>query len=308
VSDNASSREGALPTLDVVIVNWNGRHLLGECIGSLLANGYDDLRIVLVDNGSKDDSVAWCRDAFPSVDVVASPENLRWAGGNNLGIDWLNRHGMSDYVLFLNNDTQVPEGSLANLMTAVAEEPQAWAATPRICYAERPGTIWYDGGRVGYFSGWVSHQGIRQMAGRRPLRKRFVGYGTGCALLVSRSALQLLESFDEDFFLYGEDTDFCLRLREAGGRVLHVPEALVLHKVSLTVGADSPAKSYLKTRSHIRLLLRHWPVRRWPLLLPSQLLFITAQAAWHLWHSRLPSALALFRGLFDEIQDRPVNP
>lgn len=306
MSDNDSNLSPDQPALDVVVVNWNGRPLLAECIGSLLENGYENLRILLVDNGSTDDSVAWCRDTFPSVEILSLAGNLRWAGGNNRGIDWLNSHDPGEFVLFLNNDTIVPEGSLPTLVSAMQKDPAAWAASPRICYADRPDTIWYDGGRVGRFSGWVFHQGIRQMAGRRPLRSRYVEYATGCALMVNRNALRHVPQFDEAFYLYGEDTDYCLQLRAAGGRVLHVPGALVLHKVSLSIGADSPAKAYLKARSHIRLLHRHWPLRLWPLLLPAQFVFYGAQAAWHLWHGRVNSAMAVFSGVFDEVRRRPV--
>ena len=302
MSGDASER---LPTLAVIVVNWNGRDLLPDCIGSLLANGYDPLRIVLVDNASTDDSLAFCRDAFPSVEIVASPVNTYWAGGNNLGLRHLAEHPGADYILLLNNDTVVPEGSLRALVETVQREPRAWAGSPRICYAAEPSRIWYDGGVVGRRSGWVRHAGIRQTAGRRGLDPRFVDSATGCALLLSREAVEFLGELDEDYVLYGEDTDYCLRLREAGGCILHVPRALVLHKVSASTGDASPSKLYQRSRSHMRLLRRHWHGRqRWPLV-PGQLAYFLGHAAWHLWHGRIVAAKRLVDGALDELAGRP---
>ncbi|MBU0742238.1 glycosyltransferase family 2 protein [bacterium] len=302
----AGSDSPTAPSLAVIVVNWNGRDLLGDCIGSLLSNGYEPLHVVLVDNGSTDDSLAFCRSAFPSVDIVASAENLYWAGGNNLGLHNLGDTHVPDYILLLNNDTIVPEGSLRCLVDAMEEEPLAWAASPRICYAAEPSRIWYDGGRIGRHSGWVRHEGIRRLAGRRGFENRFVDFATGCAMMLTRGAVEVLGDLDEGYTLYAEDTDYCLRLREAGGRVLLVPRSIVLHKVSASVGDISSRKLYLRSRSHLRLLRLHW--HRWRLLplVPSQLAFFLGHAIWHLWHGRWRVARALLDGAIDELAGRPA--
>jgi GT2 family glycosyltransferase len=296
------AQQGSWPPLAVVVVNWNGRHVLGDCLGSLQESRYDPLHILVVDNASSDGSTEWLRAAYPAVEVLEAPVNLRWAGGNNLGLRRLQATGHEDaYVLLLNNDTIVPEGSLQRLVQALMEEPRAWAATPRICYAHDPARIWYDGGLVGRRSGWVRHAGIRRFAGRRPVTPRFVDYGTGCALLLSPRALQQVGEFDEGFHFYAEDTDYSLRLRAAGGHILHVPRALVLHKVSSALGGGSPRKAYLKSRSHVRLLRRHWPRRRLPGLLPSQAVYYVGLAAWHLWRGRPETARQALQGVIDEL-------
>ena len=306
-SDDPAGREGGWPPLAVVVVNWNGRHLLDDCLGSLLDSTYEPLRILMVDNASRDGSAAWVRETFPSVEVIEAGSNLRWAGGNNLALDRLRRDAPPDqHVLLLNNDTLVPGGSLRRLMAAVRDEPRAWAATPRICYAHDPARVWYDGGRVGRRSGWVRHHGIRQLAGRRPVRQGFVDYGTGCALLLTPRALAAVPGLDEAYHFYAEDTDYCLRLRAAGGRILHVPRALVLHKVSQALGSGSPRKSYLKSRSHVRLLRRHWPRRQWPGLAVSQAAYYVGLAVWHLWTGRPDTARAALQGVIDELRGVPL--
>ena len=300
----AGSDSPATPSLAVIVVNWNGRDLLGDCIGSLLSNGYEPLRVVLVDNGSTDDSLAFCRSAFPSVEIVAVTENRYWAAGNNLGLRHLDETQVPDYILLLNNDTIVPGGSLRCLIDAMEDEPRAWAASPRICYSAEPSRIWYDGGRIGRLSGWVGHEGIRQLAGRRGFENRFVDFATGCAMMLTRGAIEVLGDLDEGYTLYAEDTDYCLRLRKAGGKVMHVPRSIVLHKVSASVGDVSPRKLYLRSRSHLRLLRLHWHRWRRLPLVPSQLVFFLGHAAWHLWHGRLRAARALLDGAVDELAGR----
>ena len=298
---------GGLPSLCVVVVNWNGREVLEDCLRSLTESGYPDLRVIMVDNGSTDSSVAFTRQHFPTVEILESPQNLRWAGGNNLALTRLRDEGWSaDQVLLLNNDTVVPAGSLERLAAALAGEPRAWAATPRILYAADPARVWYDGGRVGAWSGWIGHQGIRRRADGLPTGERCVEYGTGCALLLTRYCLETCGLLDTDYYFYGEDVDYCLRLRDRGGLILHVPRSLVLHKVSATLGVASPPKIYLRSRSHVRLLRRHWPASRWLVLPVAQAGYFSGHALWHLWHGRPATALALFEGVLDEWRQRPV--
>ena len=136
-------------------------------------------------------------------------------------------------------------------------------------------------------------------------KPRFVEWGTGCALLLGETALRELGELDEGFWFYGEDSDYSLRAGEAGGRVLHVPSALVLHRVSDALGGASPHKAYLKSRSHVRLLGRHWSKRDWPVLIPAQVLYYAALSAWHLFGGRWETALAALRGVLDELRGAP---
>lgn len=296
-----------LPPLAVVVVNWNGRADLPDCLRTLRDTGYPGLRIIMVDNGSEDDSVAWTAQHYPEVEILPTGENLRWAGGNNAALRQLHAEGYPGYTLLLNNDTLVPEGSLRRLVRALEHDPTAWVATPRICFASDPSRVWYDGGRIGRMTGWIKHQGIRRLAGKLPLQKRYVDYGTGCALMLRPGLLDKLGLLDEGYHFYGEDADYSLRVIAAGGRILHVPKSLVLHKVSASVGRQSPRRAWLRSRSHVRLLKSHWPRHWWPMLLLSQTVFLAGHAAWNLWIGRPDTALAIWKGALDELRDRPFE-
>lgn len=285
-----------LPPLAVVVVNWNGRAVLPDCLRSLADTGYPELRVLVVDNDSCDDSLAWARANHPWCEYLQTGDNLRWAGGNNAGLRHLADTGWQGYVLLLNNDTIVPEGSLRYLATAMAHAGEAWAATPRVCFADDPARAWYDGGLAGRWSGWVRHAGIRRLTGRLRTEERYVDWGTGCALLLSRRALDVVGELDEDFYFYSEDADYCLRIRKAGGRILHVPRSLVLHKVSASVGGTTPWKLRMRHASHIRLLAKHWRRRQWPVLVPCQIAYLAGHMAFQLWHGRPAAALAVWEG------------
>ncbi len=297
-------KEGQRPQkMAVVVVNWNGLNDLPDCLRSLNDAQFLDLRVIMVDNGSVDDSVAWTREHHPEVEIIETGENLRWAGGNNVALRLLRDEEYSGHILLLNNDTIVPEGSLRRMADAFEDTPDAWAVTPRICYANNPALIWYDGGIVGKYTGWVRHAGLRKMAGKLDYNRRFIDYGTGCAMMIRSEVLRTVGLLDDGYYFYGEDADYSLRLIEAGGRILHVPRAVVLHKVSATLGAGSPRKSYLRSRSHLRLLGKHWRRSSWPLLFITQIGFLGGHSCWHLWHGRMSSALATWQGALDELRD-----
>ncbi len=288
--------------LAVVVVNWNGLEDLPDCLRSLKDAQFLDLRVIMVDNGSVDKSVAWTRKNHPEVEIIETGENLRWAGGNNVALQMLFEEHYSGHILLLNNDTIVPEGSLRRLADALEDTPDAWAVTPRICYAGNPALIWYDGGLIGRYSGWVRHAGLRKMAGKLDYNRRFIDYATGCAMMIRSEVLRTVGFLDDGYYFYGEDADYSLRLTKAGGRILHVPRAVVLHKVSATLGSDSPRKAWLRSRSHVRLLGKHWRRSTWPLLAITQLGYFGGHSCWHLWHGRLGSALAIWQGALDELR------
>ncbi len=288
--------------LAVVVVNWNGLEDLPDCFRSLGDDRFLDLRIIMVDNGSQDESVVWTRAHHPEIEIIETGENLRWAGGNNVALKMLRDENYQGHILLLNNDTIVPEGSLRRMTDALEDSPEAWAVTPRIYYANNPALIWYDGGLVGQHSGWIRHAGLRKMAGKLDYNRRFIDYGTGCAMMIRHEVLLTVGLLDEGYYFYGEDADFSLRLTKAGGRILHVPRAVVLHKVSASMGGSTPRKAWLRSRSHVRLLGKHWPRSTWPVLFITQLGFLGGHSAWHLWHGRLETALAIWLGALDELR------
>ncbi len=244
------------PIVSVVIVNWNGKHLLGECLDSLMAQNAIGVEIILVDNGSRDGSVEFVRDRYASVRVVSLPENLGFAGGNNAGITVAG----GKYIALLNNDTKADPGWLANLMKEAEASPHStgmWAS--KILSYDRPkvidnvGLLLYPDGLGRGKARLEIDEGQHDSPGE-------AFFPSGCAGLYRKAMLDEIGLFDEEFFAYADDVDIGLRARLAGWECRYVPTAKVYHKYSSSTEAYSPFKAFLVERNRIWILLKYYPV------------------------------------------------
>jgi len=209
-----------MPLISVIVVNWNGRHLLETCLPSLMMQTYDDYQVVVVDNGSTDDSLAWLRTHYPRVQIIANRENLGFAQANNQAI----RATQSPYVATLNNDaTPDPEwlGALVDAMESSAAVGEACGVS-----VDRAGIAW------------------NRYMGEPERDDEVVSYEvfgpSACAALYRRAMLDAIGLFDETYFMYYEDVDLAWRAQQAGWRCLYVPKARVVHCHSATAGEGSP--------------------------------------------------------------------
>lgn len=259
------------PLVFIVVVTWNGKRDTLECLASLQAVTYPNYRILLIDNASTDGTQEAVQKQFPSVEMIRTDRNLRFAGGNNVGI----RHALSQgaaYVLLLNNDTVVDPNFLTELVATAERDPSVGMVGARIYYHEDPQRIWFAGGEISWWSGWIAHTGIRQVDRGHFDSERAVDYITGCCMLVRREVIERIGLLDERFFMYGEDVDWCLRARRAGYRLVFQPKAKVWHKLSVSAGGHfSWFKNWNKLKSTFRLLRRYAKPYHWltiPLLLP----------------------------------------
>ncbi len=251
------------PPTFIIIVNWNGRADTLECLASLHNAALPNVRTVVVDNGSEDGSAAAIRDAYPTVTLLEAGKNLRFAGGNNLGI----RHALergAGQILLLNNDTTVAPDFLGHLSRTLAETPGAGVVAPKILYYSSPQEIWYAGGEVSFWTGTMRHVGIRATDGPRFGNVTDTAYASGCCFLASRSAFEKVGLLDETYFMYTEDADWCMRARTAGYRILFEPRARVWHKVSVSSGGHLSAyKLRHKFMSNMRFFARHASWYHW---------------------------------------------
>jgi len=259
------------PTLSIVIVNYNARAHLENCLESLAAAPPAiPHEIVVVDNASSDGSAAAVRARWPGVTIVEEPTNRGFAAGNNAGI----RAGTGTLVLLLNNDTLVPAGAIDRLVGRLAEHPEAAVAGPRLVDADGIVELTFGpmmspfaelrqkivmalhGLRIAPVSAWVE---------RATRRERVVDWVSGACLLVRRAAAEQAGLLDERFFLYTEDVDFCAAIRRQGHRVLFTPAAEIVHLRGRSRATAPAAMEDAYRRSHLAFYEKHHP--RWvPLL------------------------------------------
>jgi len=260
------------PLVHVLVINWNGLDHLEACFSTLLQSTYANVRFVLIDNGSTDDSVAFVRDHFGSdarVEIIEAGENLGWSGGNNMGI----RHAMdagADYVFLLNNDTATAADAIAKLVEAAELDDGVGALAPKMVLFDAPDIINSVGVECSIIgNGW--DRGLGRLDQPKWNRAGEVLGVCGGAMFIRRAALTRAGLLPEDFGIYLDDLDLSMRIWNAGFTIRSCPEACVRHKFSATMGEGARArqKYYLNTRNRFRLVLRNFPTRHAPMVVLS---------------------------------------
>lgn len=263
------------PLVYVIIINWNGREHLDACLGSLLASTLENVVFLLVDNASSDGSVDLVRKQFgadPRMEILALESNRGWSGGNNEGI----RRALerdADYIFLLNNDTSTEPGALESMVSAMEGDETLGALAPRMVLFEEPEILNSVGLNLSVI-GAAWDRGIGRLDSARWHEPVPVVGACGGALFLRASALAKTGLLPEDFEIYLDDLDLCLRIWAAGFRILTCPEAVIRHKFSATMGQGGRAryKYYLNTRNRFRIVLRHFPAARLARALPRLLL------------------------------------
>lgn len=252
----AHAQQRALFPLYIIILNWNLPDDTIACVESLQRGLPEAARVLIVDNGSSDDSLARFEARFgDTVDLLANGANLGFAGGMNAGARAALDAG-AGAVLLLNNDTVVHESMLAELIAAADALPQAGVLGPAIYYYDAPERLWQIGSRERALLPIPLDLGPDELrrAGGRPLR---LDYITGCAMLVRREVFERVGMLDTAYAMYFEDADFCRRVRRAGFELWGVPAARMWHRVSVSARKVKPASRYAMAWGRARFYRQH---------------------------------------------------
>lgn len=252
------------PALSVVIVNWNGRTLLARCLAALLPQLTTVDQVIVVDNGSHDDSVAWLRQHHPDVMCLALAENTGFSGGNNAALP-LCTH---EWLFLLNNDAFVEPGAVAALTACIGSDPRLGAIAATLVFDHAPDLVASNGITLRHDGVALDHDMTKPVAALPATPFAVAGVSGGAALL-RRAMIDDVGLFPADFFNYLEDVDLAWRMRLRGWQSLSCPTAVIRHVYSATSGQGSAFKHRLLGRNRWRTLIRclpdaqwrrHWPV------------------------------------------------
>jgi len=247
------------PRVAAIILNWNGREIIGKCLSSVTASTYRPLDVIVVDNGSTDGSVAFIYQEFPSVHVIECKENNGFARGNNIGIEYALGQN-SDFVFILNNDTVLAADCIENLVERALADSRIGAVSPRILFFEPSDRIWSAGGSYNLWRGVARHYGLRgQSDDPQWNQPREITFATGCAALLRAQALRQVGLFDESLFIYNEDSELSLRLCNAGWKIFYEPRAVLWHLEKYTMSRLSGNRRtiHLCVRNLLRIHAKH---------------------------------------------------
>jgi GT2 family glycosyltransferase len=239
--------------VDVIILNYNGRPLLGPCLDALRLQTFRDFQILLVDNGSTDESVAYLRNNYADIPLLELPSNLGFCGGNNRGLEVTT----SEYVALLNNDTEVTPGWLQSLVDALDRFPEVGFCASRMVRHGDPQTI-DTAGDLFYTHGVGAKRGMGEPAERYGEGRKVFGACAGAAIY-RREMLERIGLLDEDFVAMDEDLDLSFRAQLRGYQCLYVPEATVHHHVGASFAKVSGVGIGLARRNMVEVLLKNMP-------------------------------------------------
>lgn len=241
--------------VSVVILNWNGKDHLRKCLKSFETVSYKPLEIIVVDNASADLSVGMVRKEFPKVKIIQNEKNIGYSSGNNRGI----KASTGEFVFILNNDTEVTKDFLTPLALRMNQDKNIGCIQPKLLYGDKRSIL----NAVGSFftsSGFLYHYGYR----RNSTPKRYNRYmpifsAKGAAMLLRKSALKKIGLFDEDFFIFFEETDLCHRLWIAGYTVMYEPTSIIYHYEAVDTNRqmENFRRSYLSYRNRICSYLKN---------------------------------------------------
>ena len=255
------------PKVSIIILNWNGLEDTIECLESLRKIIYLNYEVTVVDNGSKGNDAQVLEEKFGDyIHLIRNDKNYGYTGGNNIAIRYVVDNSAPDYFLILNNDTIVAPDFLGQMVEAAERDASIGILGPKVYYYKFPNRIQGAGGKVNMRTGQASLIGVKEIDAGQYDTQREVDYVFGCCLLIKKEAIQKVGLFDESYFCYWDETDYCFRAREAGYKVVCIPAAKIWHKapLKLKVWDKTPASGkasglpyYYMARNHFKFMRKH---------------------------------------------------
>jgi len=271
------------PSVAIIILNWNNWQDTVECLESLSQIDYPNYQIIVVDNGSNNDSVPQIRERFPVIQLLESGKNLGFSGGVNFGIDHAKD---SDLILLLNNDTIVAKNFLTELVKTIITDDTIGLVGGKIYYFEstepnalmhrNTNKIWSAGGGITKFTKRTFHFGDKETDQGQYDQQREVDFLSGCCLLIKREVIEKIGPLDTDYFMYYEDVDFCLRAKARGYKIIYSPKGILWHKVRQV--SRKKFVDYYRMRNHLMLLKKRFESSLFMSCLIGKYLFIERAA------------------------------
>lgn len=259
----------------LVILNWNGWKMTLDCLKSLEDIKKDNfsIEVIVVDNGSTDDSVEKIREEESKIKIIENKENLGFAEGNNVGIRYALENG-ADYVCLLNNDTRVDPSFLVELVKTVQSDEKIGLIGGKIYFekgyeffkdkytdSQKGKVIWYAGGLIDWNNVYASHRGVDEVDTGQYDQTVETEYLNGCLMLGTREMFQKVGLFDKRYFLYFEDAEFSLRAKKAGFKVIFCPKAKIWHLNSGSSGSGSSLHDYFIIRNRLIFGMKYASIR-----------------------------------------------
>lgn len=252
------------PSLAVIIVNWNSFDVTFNCLQSLKDVDYPLLDVIIVDNGSTDNSGSKLSRAYPDFTFLYNDENLGFTGGNNTGIEYAIKEHL-DLIMLLNNDTVVTPDFASILVEKLVQDSQIGAIQPKIMFNKERRIIWNAGSFYNSFWAISKTRGFEETDNGQYNKPEEIPWVTGCCFLTKTEIVKKIGLLDQKFFIYFEDTDWSFKIRKLGYKLVFEPSSVIYHEVGMSnqnrkghnEGNVSPFSHYQTVRNHLYFIRRY---------------------------------------------------
>lgn len=269
------------PKVAVVVLNWNGQKYLEQFLPFVLATSYNNLEVVVADNGSTDDSVSFLRNTYPAIRIICFKKNFGFAKGYNEAL----KQVKADYYVILNSDVEVQSNWLAPMVELLESNKSIAVCQPKILSYTNKKMFEYAGAA----GGWLDKYGYPFAKGRifdicEEDKGQYdqcepIFWASGAALFIRSSVFHEVKGFDEYFFAHQEEIDMCWRIQLAGYKIYSCPAAIVYHVGGGTLPRGNSLKTYLNFRNNRIMLSKNLPFRKKLWIVPARN-FLDALSAW----------------------------
>lgn len=292
------------PPVSILIVNWNSKENLVDCFESLFKISYSNFEVIMVDNGSVDDSVKYTEERYPQVKIIKSKKNLGFAGGNNSGL----KYCKGKYILFLNNDTIVTKSFLDDLVGFIEKDENIAVVQPTILF-HRPNTPMHEKiNSVGSFilkSGFLYHLDYGKAYKESKYKESYeIFTAYGACFLARRNVVEEVGLFDEDYFAYFEETDFSHRVWLNGHKIFIYTKPFIYHKGGKTAEKlPSAFIQYHSFKNRLYTYLKNFEIKNIFLILIPHIIICEISSVLYLLIGKPGYALAIQKAVWWNIRN-----
>jgi GT2 family glycosyltransferase len=285
----------------VLILSYNGKHLLEDSISSYLENEYSNFEVVVIDNGSTDNTKEYVEDKWPEVIVLRTENNLGYSGGFNFGLDFAFYKENADYVLITNNDVKADRNVIPELVKVAETDSSIGFVTGKVYFYDQP-EILQSTGKYGDSKYWRGgHRSGREKDVGQFDKVEQIDWCDDIFWLVNRNLYLKTKGYDTEFQFQAEDFDWQVRAKEIGYSIYYTPFAKIWHKESMTIGKTSSFKTYYDARNPLIVHLKHRKPREVQIYMRRQIKFQIRSSIKYLLKLKFSYFTAIWSGYFSAL-------
>jgi GT2 family glycosyltransferase len=290
------------PKVIVLILSYNGKHLLKDCISSYLSNNYDNFEVVVVDNASNDGTIEWVREYYPFVYTLRTEKDLKYSGGFNYGMQYAFSEKKADYVLITNNDVKADDKMISELVKVACTSNDIGFTIGKVYYYDAPNTLQTVGKKFDPVVWNAGHIGTGEIDKGQYDKIEERAWCDDIYWLVPREVWERTGGYDTEFDYQAEDFDWQVRSKKLGYKIMYTPHAKLWHKESMTLGRISSMKAYYDARNPLIVHMKYRKKEEYYTVIKMRFWAQLKSTPKYIFKGKLWHAIKVWQGFLSSIQ------